>query len=189
MLLLIDNYDSFTYNIVQYLSELGQDVLVKRNDEITCEEIEKLTPQYIVVGPGPCSPKEAGISIECIQRFTDKIPILGICLGHQSIGEAFGGKTIQAKEIMHGKNSWVHHKNIGIFENIPNPVNCTRYHSLVTDRNCLPECLEITAWTDDQEIMGIKHKTSAVEGVQFHPEALLTEHGYHMLNNFLVQNQ
>lgn len=185
MLLMIDNYDSFTYNIVQYFAELGQEVAVRRNDDITIEEIATIKPQYLVIGPGPCSPKEAGISVAAIQHFAGKLPIMGICLGHQAIGEAFGGNIIRAKTLMHGKVSPVSHHNKGMFQNLPNPVTCTRYHSLVIERDTLPECLEITAWTEDGEIMGIRHKEYPLEGVQFHPEALLTEHGHDMLNNFL----
>ena len=187
MLLFIDNYDSFTYNIVQYFAELGQKVLVRRNDDITINEIEELEPEYLVIGPGPCSPAEAGISIEAMKYFAGKIPVLGICLGHQTIGAAFGGNIVRAKTLMHGKVSPVSHTGKGVFANLPNPVTCTRYHSLVIDRPSLPECLEITAWTQDGEIMGVRHKAYAVEGVQFHPEALLTEHGHEMLNNFLQE--
>lgn len=185
MLLMIDNYDSFTYNIVQYFAELGQQVEVRRNDDITLEEIAALNPQYLVIGPGPCSPKEAGISVAAMQHFAGKLPIMGICLGHQTIGEAFGGKIIRAQTLMHGKVSPVHHHNSGMFQGLPNPVTCTRYHSLVIERASLPDCLDITAWTDDGEIMGVRHKQYAIEGVQFHPEALLTEHGHDMLQNFL----
>ncbi|WP_315359747.1 aminodeoxychorismate/anthranilate synthase component II [Neisseria bacilliformis] len=185
MLLFIDNYDSFTYNIVQYFGELGQEVLVRRNDGITADEIAALAPQYLVIGPGPCSPKEAGVSVEAIRRFAGRIPVLGVCLGHQAIGEAFGGRVVRAKVQMHGKVSPVHHNGGGVFAGLPNPVNCTRYHSLAVERASLPECLAVTAWTDDGEIMGLRHKQYAVEGVQFHPEALLTEHGHDMLANFL----
>lgn len=187
MLLFIDNYDSFTYNIVQYLAQLGQDVLVKCNDEITLDEIAALNPQYLVIGPGPCTPKEAGISVAAMQHFAGKLPILGVCLGHQTIGEAFGGKVVRAKTLMHGKTSPVFHENKGVFRDLPNPVICTRYHSLVIDRESLPEHLQITAWTEDGEIMGVRHRDFAIEGVQFHPEGLLTEHGHDMLNNFLVE--
>lgn len=187
MLLMIDNYDSFTYNIVQYFAELGQEVEVRRNDDITLDEIAALKPQYLVIGPGPCSPKEAGISVAAMQHFAGKLPIMGICLGHQTIGEAFGGNIIRAKTLMHGKVSPVHHLNRGMFAGLPDPVTCTRYHSLVIDRATLPDYLDITAWTEDGEIMGVRHKTLAVEGVQFHPEALLTEHGHDMLNNFLKE--
>lgn len=182
---MIDNYDSFTYNIVQYFSELGQEVTVRRNDDITLQEIEHLNPQYLIIGPGPCSPKEAGISVAAMQHFAGKLPIMGICLGHQTIGEAFGGNIVRAKTLMHGKVSPVKHIGEGMFHKLPNPVTCTRYHSLVIDRDTLPDCLEITAWTDDGEIMGVRHKTLPIEGVQFHPEGLLTEHGHDMLNNFL----
>lgn len=184
---MIDNYDSFTYNIVQYFAELGQEVEVRRNDDITLDEIAALKPQYLVIGPGPCSPKEAGISVAAMQHFAGKLPIMGICLGHQTIGEAFGGNIIRAKTLMHGKVSPVHHLNRGMFAGLPAPVTCTRYHSLVIDRATLPDCLDITAWTEDGEIMGVRHKTLAVEGVQFHPEALLTEYGHDMLNNFLKE--
>ena len=189
MLLMIDNYDSFTYNIVQYFAELGQEVVVRRNDDITLAEIEALQPEYLVIGPGPCSPKEAGISVAAMQYFAGKLPIMGICLGHQTIGEAFGGKIVRAQTLMHGKVSPVYHHHRGMFKDLPNPVTCTRYHSLVIERGSLPDCLEITAWTDDDEIMGVRHKTLPIEGVQFHPEALLTEHGHDMLNNFLVEFQ
>ncbi|HFC7462557.1 aminodeoxychorismate/anthranilate synthase component II [Neisseria meningitidis] len=189
MLLFIDNYDSFTYNIVQYFTELGQEVAVRRNDDITLEEIEALNPQYLVIGPGPCSPKEAGISVAAMRHFAGRLPIMGVCLGHQTIGEAFGGRIVRAKTLMHGKVSPVYHSGKGMFKGLPNPVTCTRYHSLVIDRNTMPECLEITAWTEDGEIMGVRHKEYAVEGVQFHPEALLTEYGHDMLNNFLIEFQ
>lgn len=189
MLLFIDNYDSFTYNIVQYFAELGQEVAVRRNDDITLEEIETLNPQYLVIGPGPCSPKEAGISVAAMRHFAGRLPIMGVCLGHQTIGEAFGSRIVRAKTLMHGKVSPVSHSGKGMFRGLPNPVTCTRYHSLVIERGTLPECLEITAWTEDGEIMGVRHKEYAVEGVQFHPEALLTEHGHDMLNNFLIEFQ
>ena len=185
MLLMIDNYDSFTYNLVQYFAELGADVGVFRNDEITVKEIEKLKPQHIVVSPGPCTPNEAGISVETITHFAGKIPLLGVCLGHQSIGQAFGGKIIHAKTLMHGKTSQIHHHGNSVFTGVPSPFTATRYHSLVIERESLPDCLEITAWTDDGEIMGVRHKTLAVHGVQFHPESILTEHGHDMLKNFL----
>lgn len=187
MLLFIDNYDSFTYNIVQYFAELGQEVLVRCNDEITIEEIEALKPQYLVIGPGPCSPKEAGISVAAMQHFAGRLPVMGVCLGHQTMGEAFGGNVVRAQTMMHGKVSLVFHHGTGMFKDLPNPVNCTRYHSLAIDRATLPDCLEITAWTEDGEIMGVRHKEYAVEGVQFHPEALLTEHGHDMLKNFLEE--
>ena len=188
MLLMIDNYDSFTYNLVQYFGELGQAVQVHRNDEISLDDIARLAPQYLVVSPGPCSPLEAGISVAAIERFAGQIPLLGVCLGHQSIGQAFGGKIVHAKQLMHGKTSPVHHLDVGVFRGLPNPVTCTRYHSLVIERDSLPDCLEITAWTVDGEIMGVRHKTLAVEGVQFHPESILTEHGHAMLRNFLADH-
>ena len=186
MLLMLDNYDSFTYNLVQYFAELGADVLVHRNDELTVEQIAKLNPQQIVISPGPCTPNEAGVSVAAIKYFAGKIPLLGVCLGHQSIGQAFGGKIIHAKTLMHGKTSAIHHHNNSVFTGLPNPFTATRYHSLVIDRDSLPDCLEITAWTDDNEIMGVRHKTLAVHGVQFHPESILTEHGHAMLKNFLL---
>lgn len=186
MLLMIDNYDSFTYNLVQYFGELGQDVQVYRNDEIDLETVAKLKPRHIVISPGPCTPNEAGISVPLIHEFAGKIPLLGVCLGHQSIGQAFGGKIIKAKTLMHGKTSLIHHENVGVFRNLPNPYTATRYHSLVIERETIPDCLEITAWTDDDEIMGVRHKTLPVEGVQFHPESILTEHGHALLNNFLT---
>jgi anthranilate synthase component 2 len=185
MLLMIDNYDSFTYNLVQYFGELGEDVRVIRNDEIDLAGIAELQPDRIVVSPGPCTPNEAGVSVPLIHEFAGKIPILGVCLGHQSIGQAFGGKIVRAKTLMHGKTSLVSHTGVGVFAGLPNPFTATRYHSLVIERESLPECLEITAWTDDGEIMGVRHKTLAVEGVQFHPESILTEHGHAMLANFL----
>ena len=189
MLLMIDNYDSFTYNLVQYLAEIGQEVKVVRNDKISIEEINKLNPQYIVISPGPCTPNEAGISLELIEAFKGKIPILGVCLGHQSIGQAFGGKIIHAQPIMHGKTSKISHNNKGVFRGIKNPFTATRYHSLVIEKKSLPNCFDITAWTDDNEIMGIKHKELAIEGVQFHPESILSEHGHDLLKNFLDQNE
>ena len=185
MLLMIDNYDSFTYNLVQYFAELGAEVVVHRNDEISVAEIAALSPHHIVISPGPGTPNEAGISVPLINVFAGKIPILGVCLGHQSIGQAFGGKIIHAKQLMHGKTSAIHHNNTSVFHGLPNPFTATRYHSLVVERKTLPECLEITAWTDDNEIMGVRHKTLAVHGVQFHPESILTEHGHEMLKNFL----
>jgi len=185
MLLMIDNYDSFTYNLVQYFGELGQEVQVYRNDEISLEQIAALKPAHLVISPGPCTPNEAGVSVAAIKQFAGQIPILGVCLGHQSIGQAFGGKIVHAKQLMHGKTSEIHHKNIGVFAGLPDPFTATRYHSLVIERESLPACLEITAWTDDGEIMGVRHKTLAVEGVQFHPESILTEHGHAMLENFL----
>lgn len=185
MLLVIDNYDSFTYNLVQYFGELGEDVRVFRNDEITLEGVERLAPARIVVSPGPCTPNEAGISVPAIRHFAGKVPILGVCLGHQSIGQAFGGKIIHAKQVMHGKTSEIHHQNRGVFSGLPEGFQATRYHSLVIERDSMPDCLEITAWTDDGEVMGVRHKTLPVEGVQFHPESILTEHGHAMLKNFL----
>lgn len=187
MLLMIDNYDSFTYNLVQYLGELGEEVVVHRNDEITLVEIAALKPDRIVVSPGPCTPNEAGVSVPLIKEFAGKIPILGVCLGHQSIGQAFGGKIVHAQQLMHGKTSQIHHNSEGVFRELPNPYRATRYHSLVIERGSLPDCLEITAWTDDGEIMGVRHKTLAVEGVQFHPESILTEHGHALLKNFTHQ--
>lgn len=185
MLLMIDNYDSFTYNLVQYLGELGQDVRVFRNDEIDLAKIAELKPQYIVISPGPCTPNEAGISVPLIHEFAGKIPLLGVCLGHQSIGQAFGGNIVHAKQLMHGKTSLIHHKDAGVFRGLPDPYTATRYHSLVIDKNTLPDCLEVTAWTDDGEIMGVRHKSMPIEGVQFHPESVLTEYGHELLDNFL----
>ena len=190
MLLMIDNYDSFTYNLVQYLGELGQDVRVYRNDQITVAGIAELSPDRVVISPGPCTPNEAGISLAAIRHFAGKIPILGVCLGHQSIGQAFGGKIVHARAIMHGKTSMIHHRGMGVFRGLDSPFEATRYHSLVIDEDTLPECLEITAWTQDavgnvEEIMGVRHKEVAVEGVQFHPESILTQHGHQMLQNFL----
>jgi anthranilate synthase component 2 len=191
MILMIDNYDSFTYNLVQYFGELGADVKVVRNDEITVEEIAVLAPEKIVLSPGPCTPTEAGVSIDTIKTFAGKIPLLGVCLGHQSIGQALGGKVIRAPFVMHGKTSPVYHNNKGVFAGLKNPFQATRYHSLVIEKESIPECLEITAWTQNEdgsmaEIMGVKHKTLALEGVQFHPESILTEHGHDMLRNFLT---
>lgn len=190
MMLMIDNYDSFTYNLVQYLGELGADVVVHRNDKITLNDIEQIKPERIMISPGPCTPNEAGISMEVIKYFAGKLPILGVCLGHQSIGQVFGGKIIHAKEIMHGKTSMIHHNNTGVFNGLTNPYEATRYHSLVIEKESLPDCLEVTAWTEKadgslDEIMGVKHKEMAVEGVQFHPESILTEHGHDLLKNFL----
>ncbi len=190
MLLMIDNYDSFTYNLVQYLGELGADVEVHRNDEITLDEIKARQPEKLMISPGPCTPDEAGISMEAIKTFAGKIPILGVCLGHQSIGQVFGGKIVHAKEIMHGKTSLIYHKGEHVFTGLSNPYIATRYHSLVIEKESLPDCLEITAWTQTEsgemdEIMGVRHKTMNVEGVQFHPESILTEHGHDLLNNFL----
>ena len=191
MLLMIDNYDSFTYNVVQYFGELGADVRVYRNDEITIAEIEALNPDHIVVSPGPCTPNEAGISMEAIRYFAGKKPILGICLGHQSIGQVFGGDVVRADQVMHGKTSLVYHNNSGVFNGLNNPFEATRYHSLVVDKNTLPDCLEITAWTQTEtgemdKIMGLKHKTLPIEGVQFHPESILTQQGHDLLRNFLA---
>jgi len=191
MLLMVDNYDSFTYNVVQYFGELKANVKVVRNDEVTVEAIAKDDPEYVVISPGPCTPSKAGISMSAVDYFSGKVPVLGICLGHQSIGEVFGGKTVRASKVMHGKVSPVYHNNTGVFSGLPSPFNATRYHSLVIDKDTLPACLEITAWTqnDDgsiEEIMGIKHRELDVEGVQFHPESILTEHGHQLLNNFLT---
>jgi anthranilate synthase component 2 len=193
MLLMIDNYDSFTYNLVQYFGELGQKVSVYRNDEITVDEIENLKPKHVVISPGPCTPNEAGISLELIEKLAGKIPILGVCLGFQAIAQAFGGNIIGAQRIMHGKVSPIHHTGKGVFKGLKNPLNATRYHSLVAEQSTLPECLEVTAWTNNdsgsiEEIMGVRHKTLAIEGVQFHPESILTEHGHQMLNTFLQDN-
>lgn len=190
MILMIDNYDSFTYNVVQYLGELTAEVKVVRNDEITLEEMAALAPEKIVISPGPCTPNEAGISVATIERFAGKVPILGICLGHQSIGQAFGGKVVRAREVMHGKTSPIYHNNEGVFRGLPNPFEATRYHSLIVDQASLPDCLEVTAWTqtedgDVDEIMGFRHREYAVEGVQFHPESILTENGHDLLENFL----
>lgn len=182
---MIDNYDSFTYNLVQYFAELGQEVLVYRNDEIALADITQLKPDYLVISPGPCTPNEAGISVPAIQHFAGKIPLLGVCLGHQSIGQAFGGQIIHAKTLMHGKTSLIQHVSNSVFTGLPNPFTATRYHSLVIERESLPDCLDITAWSADGEIMGVRHKTLAVHGVQFHPESILTEHGHALLQNFL----
>ncbi len=190
MLLMIDNYDSFTYNVVQYLGELGADVQVFRNDAITVAEIAERNPAQIVLSPGPCTPNEAGVSLEVVQEFAGKIPLLGICLGHQSIGQAFGGEIVKAGKVMHGKLSQVKHNGTGVFSNLQNPFTATRYHSLVIDQQSLPDCLEVTAWTENEdgsveEIMGVRHKELAVEGVQFHPESILSEEGHQLLKNFL----
>lgn len=185
MLLMIDNYDSFTYNLVQYFSELGAEVLVRRNDEITLAQIEKLKPEQIVISPGPCTPNEAGISLDLIHHFAGKIPLLGVCLGHQSIGQAFGGSVVRAPRIMHGKTSMIHHDNKTIFKGLSQPFEATRYHSLVIDPPSLPDCLELSAWTDQNEIMGVRHKKFEIEGVQFHPESILTVEGKKLLKNFL----
>jgi len=189
MLLMIDNYDSFTYNLVQYLGELGEDIKVFRNDKITLAEIEELKPERIVISPGPCTPKEAGISVEIIRRFAGRIPILGVCLGHQSIGAAFGGDIINAPRLMHGKTSMIHHDGKTIFKGLPNPFEATRYHSLLIKKSTLPDCLEITAWTEMDEIMGVRHKEFLIEGVQFHPESILTKAGKDLLRNFLKLTQ
>ncbi|WP_300088714.1 aminodeoxychorismate/anthranilate synthase component II [uncultured Nitrosomonas sp.] len=188
MLLMIDNYDSFTYNLVQYLGELGEDVMVVRNDEITLDAVQQLNPAGVVISPGPCTPDEAGISVDLINQFSGKVPILGVCLGHQSIGQAFGGKIVRAGKIMHGKTSPVFHDGKGVFQGMPNPFIATRYHSLVIERSSIPDCLEISAWTEDGEIMGVRHRTLPVEGVQFHPESVLSEHGHQLLGNFLQGN-
>ena len=190
MILMIDNYDSFTYNIVQYLAELKVDVKVYRNDELTLADIERLSPEKIVISPGPCTPNEAGVSVDTIKNFAGKIPILGICLGHQSIGQAFGGQIVRAKQVMHGKTSMMHHSDRGVFKGLSNPFQATRYHSLVIEQTTLPECLDVTAWTENadgslDEIMGVRHKDMSVEGVQFHPESILTQHGHDLLSNFL----
>ena len=185
MLLMIDNYDSFTYNLVQYFGELGEEVRVFRNDEITLESIAALQPDRLVISPGPCSPAEAGISVAAIRAFAGRIPLLGVCLGHQSIGAAFGGRIVHARQLMHGKTSPVQHEGKGVFRNLPNPFTATRYHSLAIERASLPDCLEVTAWTEDGEIMGVRHRACNVEGVQFHPESIRSEHGHQMLKNFL----
>jgi anthranilate synthase component 2 len=185
MLLMIDNYDSFTYNLVQYLGELGEDVKVVRNDELTVDEIERLGAERIVLSPGPCTPNEAGVSLEVIERFAGRKPILGVCLGHQAIGQAFGGKVVHARTLMHGKVSKIHHEGKGVFAGLPSPYDATRYHSLAIERASCPKELEVTAWTEDGEIMGVRHRTLPVEGVQFHPESILTEHGHALLKNFI----
>jgi len=187
MLLMIDNYDSFTYNLVQYFGELGEEVRVVRNDEITVEEIEHLSPARIVISPGPCTPNEAGVSLPVIARFAGKVPLLGVCLGHQAIGQAFGGRVVHAKTLMHGKVSPIHHAGEGVFRGLVSPFSATRYHSLAIERDSCPADLKITAWTEDGEIMGVRHRAMAVEGVQFHPESILTEHGHDLLRNFLTQ--
>lgn len=188
MILVIDNYDSFTYNLVQYLGEFGQEVEVRRNDQITLEEIEAMAPERILISPGPCTPNEAGICIPLIKRFAGQIPILGVCLGHQSIGAAFGGDVVRNYRVMHGKTSPIHHTNQGVFAGLPEPFEATRYHSLVIARETMPECLEITAETEEGEVMGVRHKTYAVEGVQFHPESALTASGKELLRNFLARS-
>lgn len=186
MLLMIDNYDSFTYNLVQYFGELGEDVRTFRNDEITLDQIAAMRPDRICISPGPCTPYEAGISVPVLQRFSGEIPILGVCLGHQSIGAAFGGTVVRAKQVMHGKTSAIAHTGVGVFKDLPSPYTVIRYHSLAIERDSLPDCLEVTAWTDDGEIMGVRHKELKVEGVQFHPESILSEHGHSLLKNFLA---
>ena len=190
MLLMIDNYDSFTYNLVQYFGELGANVVVKRNDAVSLQDIEKLAPERLVISPGPCSPNEAGISMAAIQHFAGKLPILGVCLGHQSIGQVFGGNVVRADAVMHGKTSPIYHRDEGVFKGLDNPFEATRYHTLVVDRQSLPECLEITAWTQHQDgsmdkIMGMRHREYAIEGVQFHPESILTQYGHELLKNFM----
>jgi anthranilate synthase component 2 len=190
MLLMIDNYDSFTWNLVQYLQELGEDVQVVRNDALDVAQIAALAPSRIVISPGPCTPNEAGVSLELISALAGRVPIFGVCLGHQALGQAFGGTVVRAKSIMHGKTSMIHHTGVGVFAGLPNPFEATRYHSLVVERASLPECLEVTAWTQSpdggfDEIMGLRHRTLAVEGVQFHPESILTQHGHALLRNFL----
>lgn len=194
MILMIDNYDSFTYNLVQYLGEIGEEVKVVRNDQIGIKEIKALQPDHIVISPGPCTPNEAGVSLETIKVLGGEIPILGVCLGHQSIGQAYGGKVVKAQQVMHGKTSMVHHHNKHVFEKCDNPFTATRYHSLVIEKQSIPDCLEVTAWTENDsgeldEIMGVRHKELAVEGVQFHPESILTDFGHHLLTNFVRQNQ
>ena len=190
MLLMIDNYDSFTYNLVQYFGELGAEVKVFRNDQVTIEEIEALAPDHLVISPGPCTPNEAGVSVAAIKHFAGKLPILGVCLGHQSIGQAFGGNIVHAREIMHGKTSMVYHSDIGVFKGLANPFEATRYHSLVIEQQSIPDCLEVTAWTQNadgsrDEIMGVRHSEYNIEGVQYHPESILTQHGHDQLSNFL----
>jgi para-aminobenzoate synthetase component II len=187
MILMIDNYDSFTYNLVQYLGQLGEELIVKRNDEITVEEIGELNPDFLMISPGPCSPNEAGISLTAIEHFAGKIPIFGVCLGHQSIAQVFGGEVVRAERLMHGKTSQIFHDEKTIFENLPNPFTATRYHSLIVKKETLPNCFEISAWTDADEIMAIRHKTLPIEGVQFHPESIMTSHGLEMLKNFIEQ--
>jgi anthranilate synthase component II len=194
MLLMIDNYDSFTYNLVQYFGELGEDVRVVRNDELSVAQIRELAPSTIVISPGPATPNEAGVSLQLLEDLSGAIPILGVCLGHQAIGQAFGGKVIRAREIMHGKTSKIYHKSVGVFAGLPNPFEATRYHSLIVEKSTLPDCLEVTAWTQAtdgsvDEIMGLRHKTLNVEGVQFHPESIMTEHGHAQLRNFLCDNR
>ena len=189
MILMLDNYDSFTYNLVQYLGELGEDVKVVRNDELGVDEIERLAPARIVLSPGPCTPNEAGVSLAVIERFKGRVPILGVCLGHQAIGQAFGGKVVHAKTLMHGKVSRIHHNGAGVFRGLPTPYDATRYHSLAIERASCPDELEVTAWTEDGEIMGVRHRSLPVEGVQFHPESILTQHGHALLRNFLNEER
>ncbi|HUP29316.1 MAG TPA: aminodeoxychorismate/anthranilate synthase component II [Usitatibacter sp.] len=188
MLLMIDNYDSFTYNLVQYLGELGEQVKVVRNDEMTVDQLEALGAARVVLSPGPCTPNEAGVSLELIARMAGRVPILGVCLGHQAIGQAFGGRVVHAKTLMHGKVSRIHHEGRGVFEGLPTPYDATRYHSLAIERATCPEALEVTAWTEDGEIMGVRHRSLPVEGVQFHPESILTQHGHALLRNFLKRS-
>lgn len=192
MMLMIDNYDSFTYNVVQYLAELGAEVKVVRNDEVNLDEVAALAPEKIVISPGPCTPNEAGISMQIIEKYSGVLPLLGICLGHQSIGQVFGGRVVRARQVMHGKTSQIHHRGEGVFNGLSQPFEATRYHSLVVEKESLPDCLEVTAWTETEagevdEIMGLRHKEFAVEGVQFHPESILTAHGHDLLRNFLEQ--
>lgn len=186
MILMIDNYDSFTFNLVQFLGELGQELVVKRNDEVTITEIEELAPSFLMVSPGPCSPNEAGISLRVIEHFAGKIPILGVCLGHQSIAQVFGGDVVRADRLMHGKTSPMYHDGKTIFQDIPNPFHATRYHSLIVKKETLPDCLEVSSWTEEGEIMGIRHKELPIEGVQFHPESIMTSHGKELLQNFIA---
>ena len=185
MILMIDNYDSFTFNLVQFLGELGQELVVKRNDEVTISDIENMKPDFLMISPGPCSPNEAGISMEVIQYFAGKIPIFGVCLGHQSIAQVFGGEVIRAERLMHGKTSLMHHDGKTIFSDIPNPFTATRYHSLIVKKETLPDCLEVTSWTEEGEIMALRHTTLPIEGVQFHPESIMTSHGKELLHNFI----
>ncbi|KEZ49657.1 MULTISPECIES: aminodeoxychorismate/anthranilate synthase component II [Metabacillus] len=185
MILMIDNYDSFTFNLVQYLGELGEELTVRRNDEITLDEIEEMAPDFLMISPGPCSPNEAGISMAAIERFAGKIPIFGVCLGHQSIAQVFGGDVVRAERLMHGKTSEMHHDGKTIFQDIENPFTATRYHSLIVKKETLPDCFDITAWTEEGEIMAIRHKTLPVEGVQFHPESIMTSFGKNLLGNFI----
>jgi para-aminobenzoate synthetase component 2 len=189
MILMIDNYDSFTFNLVQYLGELGEELVVRRNDEITLSEMEELAPDFLMISPGPCSPNEAGISLSAIEHFAGKIPIFGVCLGHQSIAQVFGGDVVRAERLMHGKTSEMHHDGKTVFQDIENPFTATRYHSLIVKKETLPDCFEITAWTDEDEIMAIRHKTLPIEGVQFHPESIMTSFGKNLLGNFIKTYQ